>query len=164
MRTAMRWILATCLAGLATVGLSACGDKGSGGGGDSSSPVGAWKFDVDALMKSALDQMPAEQKKMMNDTMIKGMREMMSKMNVEVEFKSNNTTTMKMSGVPGKEDESGEGTWKLDGTKLTVQMTKKNGKAVEGDEAKPKDAVFKDGKISMQPDEPGAPAIVLIRK
>ena len=34
-------------------GLSACGDKGgSGGGGGASSPVGAWQFDVDELVKA----------------------------------------------------------------------------------------------------------------
>jgi len=164
MRTAMRWMLAMCVAGLVAGGLSACGDKGgSGGGGGASSPVGAWQFDVDELVKQSLAQMPEEQRKMMNDTMLKGMKEMMSKMDIEVVFKADGKTTMKSSGIPNQADETGEGTWTLDGTKLTVKTTMKNGKPATGEDAKTMDAEFKNGVISMKPEGPNAPTIVLMR-
>ena len=39
---------------------------------------------------------------------------------------------MKCTGIPNQADETGEGTWTLDGTKLTVKTTMKNGKPVDG--------------------------------
>lgn len=105
-------------------------------GGGSSAAVGTYQLDKAALKQSALGAMTAEQKKEMEALPAdqrKAAEETMSKMfdgmDTTIDLKADGSAAVTMKGeVMGmKVDESATGTWKLEGSKLTLVTKDKTG-------------------------------------
>jgi len=97
-------------------------------GGASSKAAGVYELDKAAFRAAMLANMPAEaQKEPKALEMIDGM---IKDMQVSFDLKADGTAAMNARTVMfGKaQEESATGTWKLDGTKLTIHMKDKAGK------------------------------------
>ena len=143
-----------------TMILGACGDKGGAGSG----VVGKWTVDkseveklVMAEAKKNAPQASAEEL----EVMTKLAKDAANAMNLNLDIKSDNTfeVAMSMSFMGQEQKMNAKGKWKLDGDKLSMTTTEKDGKAETKDDTKV--AVFKDGKIHLTMDE--GPTLVLKR-
>ena len=106
---------------------------------------------------------PAEQRAAMLEQAKQMMRGMLKDARVELTLSRGGGATFEMAGFPGMTGEKGEGTWTRSGDKVVVTPKTKDGKPVTGEDAKPMDLTFKDGVLSLKPDE-DAPTFALRRK
>ncbi|MBL8755261.1 MAG: hypothetical protein JNK15_18320, partial [Planctomycetes bacterium] len=97
-------------------------------GGGAASAAGTYEIDKAALKTTMAASMPAEAKG--NAEMSKMMDAMVDSMVMKLDLKADGTAAMdmKMEMMGQKMEDSATGTWKLDGTKLTVTSKKKDGK------------------------------------
>ena len=164
MRKALAWVVGIGL----VASLAACGDKSGGGGGGSSGVEGTWEVNLDALVDAVTAEQvkgnPAMSKPEVIDGMKKATRAMMSSMKVEVNFKSDHTVTMDMSGMPQQEPEHLISSWSQSGDQVTVTPKTKNGKPVEGEDAKVVTMTQKGNTIMFKPDPTKPMEFVLNRK
>ncbi len=164
-----------------------CGDKGSkdaggggtsGGGSAASSVVGDWTLDLEKVIDEGLAYAKAEMEKQFAEMegeeaamakammptpekLLEMMRSQFAGAKLEISFAKDGTFTMHMDGMGEKED--GTGVWTQQGTTISATLKTKNGKPTEGDEAESKDLTFKDGRLSMRPEE-DAPLFYFRRK
>lgn len=120
-------------------------------------------------MKAEIDGMSEDEKKAMGPmaAMLPMMAEAMKAMKMEMTFKDDGTCvgsmTMKMMGMD--KTTTLEGTWKLEGEKITMTPTKEDGGPPK--DATPKTGTFKDGKIFLKDKLGGGDKeveMVLVRK
>lgn len=148
----MSKLLASFVAVLGLFTLSSCGDASS------ASPVGTYTLDKAAFKESMMANAPKEggeeAKKMMD--------EMFGKFEGTLELKADNTGTMVMktpNPVTGAvNEEKHEGTWKLDGTKIT--FNEKDSKP--GDENK--SGTYANGVITFEGEENGMKIKMIFRR
>ena len=119
----MKKTFATFLTAL-TLSFAACG----GGAGAASNAAGVYEMDKAAFKQAMLASMPEEAKK--EKMAMEMVDKMADGMNVSIELKADNTATMsfKMEMMGQKKDETENGTWKLDGNKLSMTTKDKAGK------------------------------------
>ena len=88
--------------------------------------VGAWngkiKFDMARILAKAKPE---------NREMIKKSLASANKFKLGLNLKQNHTFTLTITGGPAKQPVKGEGTWTMQGNKLTMLQTKQNGKPVQ---------------------------------
>ncbi|MDJ0975838.1 MAG: lipocalin family protein [Planctomycetota bacterium] len=162
------------LALVAALLFPACGDKaGGGGGGGGGSIEGTWQLDTSALKDFMMEQMDKEfegksdQEKAMMKAMIEPMLAAFEKAEMTVEIKGDGTWTgkSKFPEGPGGELklEESNGTWTLDGDKLTVVSTHEDGK--EKAEADTLTGTWNGDEITVKDkDDPNSPTMVMRRK
>lgn len=111
------------------------------GGGAAASAAGTYQLDVDTLFTA----MSAE----MKDAPKEIVAEMKKKMSGAIELKADHTATFTIDmGVPMLPKTTSSGTWKLDGT--TLSMTTK-----KGDKDETKAATLEHGKITISEEQGG---------
>lgn len=142
----MKKTIATFLTAVTLSLVSACG------GSASASAAGTYQLDKDALIASMMADMPAEAKK---DE--KAAKEMMSNLmpTISMELKADGTTAVTTS--MGGKSETEAGSWKLEGTKLSM-TSKENGKDVT------KTADYANGSFSMEHEEGGKKVKMTFKK
>lgn len=120
----MKKSFATFLTALTLSLVAACG----GGAGAASSAAGVYELDKAALKQTMLAAMPEEAKK--EKMAMEMVDKMTDGMNVSIELKADGSATMsfKMDMMGQKKDDTETGTWKLDGTKLSMTTKEKDGK------------------------------------
>jgi hypothetical protein len=158
-------------------GGSGGGAAGGAGSGSvvASGPAGTWVIDGSGLKeamrpklaeelekgKAGLKDMPAEQREMAEkmmpslDKMLDMAFEQMSKMSMELTLDAGGAAsfTADKPGQAGGTAENGKGTWKLEGDKVVITPTEKNGKPVtEEDKKDVPPLFFKNGKLMMEAD------------
>lgn len=141
----MKNFAASALAALALTLLAACGG---------SSPVGTYDVDKAAFKEVMLASMPAEARS--SKEAMAEVDKIVDGMSTTIELAADGTAKMdmKMSVMGRPMDNSATGTWKLDGTKLTVAMK-------EGSEVDTKIAEF-DGKSFTIEDDAGGQKMKMI--
>lgn len=120
----MKKSFATFLTALTLSLVAACG----GGAGAASSAAGVYELDKAALKQTMLAAMSEEAKK--EKMAMEMVDKMTDGMNVSIELKADGSATMsfKMDMMGQKKDDTETGTWKLDGTKLSMTTKEKDGK------------------------------------
>lgn len=139
----MKKTLASFLTALTLSFVAACG------GDAAASAAGVYQIDKAAFKETMLAAMPAEAKK---DKMAMDMIEKMAdSMNVSIELKADGTATMsmKMEMMGQKKDDTENGTWKLEGNKLSMTTKDKAGKE------ETKTAEYAHGAFSIEHDDGG---------
>lgn len=110
-----------------------------------SDPVGTYKIDMDSLVEAMKD---SDEAKDMSDDQIKSLMKTIgiTEDSMSLEIKKDGTFVLDLSG------DKTEGTWKQNGSKLTLTV-----------ENEPIDADFSDGKITMESEEIGM-KLVFVKK
>lgn len=110
-----------------------------------SDPVGTYKIDMDSLVEAMKD---SDEAKDMSDDQIKSLMKTIgiTEDSMSLEIKKDGTFVLDLSG------DKTEGTWKQNGSKLTLTV-----------ENEPIDVDFSDGKITMESEEIGM-KLVFVKK
>ncbi len=110
-----------------------------------SDPVGTYKIDMDSLIEAMKD---SDEAKDMSDDQIKSLLNTIgiTEDSMSLEIKKDGTFVLDLSG------DKTEGTWKQDGSKLTLTA-----------ENEPIDVDFSDGKITMESEEAGM-KLIFVKK
>lgn len=110
-----------------------------------SDPVGTYKIDMDSLVEAMKD---SDEAKDMSDDQIKSLLKTVgiTEDSMSLEIKKDGTFVLDLSG------DKTEGTWKQDGSKLTLTA-----------ENEPIDVDFSDGKITMESEEAGM-KLIFVKK
>jgi hypothetical protein len=127
---------------VATLVLSACGDKDGGGPFGSGGVVGHYTLDMDAVRKEAAKE-PKE--KPGAEVFLK----MIEAMKFDFDVNGDNTFTARTSGefMGQKQESVAKGTWKQAGDQVTFTTTEEDG--VKKDPPETKVATYKDGRLSL---------------
>lgn len=110
-----------------------------------SDPVGTYKIDMDSLIEAMKE---SDEAKDMSDDQIKSLLKTIgiTEDSMSLEIKKDGTFVLDLSG------DKTEGTWKQDGSKLTLTA-----------ENEPIDVDFSDGKITMESEEAGM-KLIFVKK
>jgi len=169
----MKRILAFLLSFALMAGVTACGDKSSGGGAGGG-PVGSWSIDLEkaidmgmAEAKKQLNAMPEDQRKMAEEMMGgKAAREMMTKqmadLKMDVTVNADKTFTVASSEPGGKTTDNMTGTWEEKDGKLVFTTKTKNGQPATGAAAKVVEAKMVGGSLVLT--MPGGPELAFKRR
>lgn len=138
----MKKSLATFLTALTLSLATSCGSNAA------ASAAGTYELDKAAMKQAIQAAIPADQKDKMPAGVLDGM---VDGMNVTIDLKADGTASMamKMEMMGQKMEDSGTGTWKLDGNKLTMTTKNKAGK----EETKTVD--YANGSFSIEEDQGG---------
>jgi hypothetical protein len=145
----MKKPLAAFCSALALTLFSACGG---------SSAAGVYEVDKAAFKEAILSAMPAEQRKEkmaleQADAMVNGMS-----MSVDLKPDGSASSQMKMTMMGQTMEESATGTWKLDGTKLSMTMKDKSGPE------ETKTAEYSNGSFTVEDDQGGKKMKMVFRR
>jgi hypothetical protein len=139
---AMKQSLSSLFAAISLSLLAACG-------GGASAAAGVYELDKAAFKEAMLAAMPAEAKQSkeamgMVDSMAGGM-------SATIELKADGTASfdMKMTMMGQAKEEKATGTWKLDGSNLTIVTKEKDGKEES------KTATYSNGSFSIEENDGG---------
>lgn len=141
----MKKSIATFLTALTLSLVAACG----GGAGAASSAAGVYEMDKAAFKQTMLASMPEEAKK--EKMAMEMVDKMADGMNVTIDLKADGSAamTIKMDMMGQKKDETENGTWKLDGNKLSITTKEKDGKE------ETKTADYANGSFSIEHEDGG---------
>jgi|GEM_PF-4943736 len=169
----MKRIFAFLLSLAVAAGVTACGDKSSGGG-TGGGPVGSWSIDLEkaidmgmAEAKKRLAEIPEDQRKMAEEAMGgKAAREMMTKqlagMKMDVTVAADKTFTVAASEPGGTSTDTMTGTWEEKNGTLVFTTKMKNGQPATGADAKTVEAKMVGGSLVLT--MPGGPELAFKRK
>ncbi len=148
---------------LLTTSLFAAGCGGDSGGGGGGGPAGTYVMDTAAMKpeiekmmgpmmemaKKALEMMPEDQRAKAQKEMDAKSADMMKEFNFTVTLNGDGTFAV-VGATEGKKDQA-RGTWKLDGTTLSITTTHERGKEQENPETI--QGTLKNGVIRMRPEK-----------
>ena len=115
---AMKKTLPSLLCAITSFLLAACG------GGNAA--AGVYELDTAAFKEALLANMPAEAKK--EKATMDLLDGMVASVDVSIELRADGTAVITPEAAAGQPGNAATGTWKLDGSKLTVTTKQKDGK------------------------------------